>query len=189
MANVDRPGGFVPVGHLITGQYNGQAREYRVASSYATNLFIGDPVKLTGTADATDGVATVEQAAAGDRMVGVIVGFKVERGVASLEDTGYLAASTGGTVFVCDDPFVIYEAQEDGTSAVTVVGNNFDHLMTAGDTTTGRSNAEIDTSDIGTGAGWQILGFSRRNDNEIGANAKMLVKINEHFYAGSGTAV
>ncbi len=189
MSNVDRPGGFVPVGHLQTGNYNGQAREYRVAASYATNLFVGDPVKLTGTADATDGVATVEQAAAGDRMVGVIVGLEVDRAVAATEHPGYLPASTGGTVWVCDDPYVIYEVQEDGNMGVVGVGNTADHLMTAGSTTTGRSNAEIDSSDVGTGAGWQVLGFSRRKDNEVGANAKVLVKINEHSYAGSGTAV
>ena len=192
MANVDRPGGFVPVGHLHTGNYNGQAREYRVAASYATALFKGDPVKLTGTSDTTDGVATVEQAAAGDRMVGVIVGIKVDRAVAATEHPGYLPASTGGTVYVVDDPYVIYEVQADDDAAnpaATDVGNTADHLMTAGSTTTGRSNAELDSSDIGTGAGWQIIGFSRRQDNEIGASAKLLVKINEHSFAGSGTAV
>jgi len=182
LSNVDRPGGFVPVGHLQTGSYNGQAREYRVASTYGTALMVGDPVKLTGTADATDGVATVEQAAAADIKVGVIVGIKVDRAVPATEYPGYIPASTGGTVYVCDDPYVIFEAQEDGTSAVTVVGQTFDHLMTAGDTDTGRSNAEIDTSDIGVGAGWVILGYSRRNDNEIGEHAKMLVMINEHAY-------
>jgi len=189
LSNVDRPGGFVPVGHLQTGSYNGQAREYRVASAYGTALMVGDPVKLTGTADATDGVATVEQAAAGDTMVGVITGIKVDRATAATEHPGYIPASTGGTVWVVDDPYVIFEAQEDGTSAVTVVGNTFDHLMTAGDTTTGRSNAEIDSSDIGTGAGWVILGYSRRNDNEIGLNAKMLVMIAEHSFKAAVAGV
>lgn len=188
MANVDRPGGFRPVGHLITGGYNGQSRAYDVAAGNGTTMMVGDPVKLSGTANATTGVAGVAQAAAGDRIVGVIVGIVVDPAVEETIHPGYLPASTAGTVLVCDDPFVIYEVQEDGTGAVTGVGNTADHLMTAGSTTTGRSNAEIDTSDIGTGAGWHILGYSQRADNEIGANAKYLVKINEHAYVGVGAA-
>lgn len=192
MANVDRPGGFVPVGHVITGSYNGQSREYKVASSYGTALGVGDPVKYSGTGDSVTGLPTVERAAAGDKMVGVIVGFKVDPAVAATIHPGYLPASTGGTVLVCDDPWVIYEVQEDsdsGNIAITAIGEFADHVVTAGvSTTTGRSNVELDSSDAGTGDGWRILGLVQRPDNAVGTNAKWLVLMNEHVWR-DGTGV
>jgi hypothetical protein len=189
MANVNRVNGFKPVGHLVTGTYNGQSRAYSVAATYATNLFVGDAVKLSGTADA-QGRAEVEAAAAGDRVVGVIVGFDVIQPSGVTEHPGYHPASTAGVVHVCDDPLTIFEVQEDGdggAAGVAAVGNTADHIVAAGSTTTGASGMEIDSSDVGTGSGWHILGFSQRADNEpANANAKMLVKVNEHAYMGVG---
>jgi len=182
MANVDRVNGFSPVGHLGSSGYNGQSREYAVAASYATALFVGDAVKLTGTGN-SDGVPYVEQAAAGDTMVGVIVGIKVDRADLNTEHPGYSTASTVGTVSVCDDPKMVFEVQEDGNAGVVAIGNTFDHVVAAGSTTTGASGMEMDSSDVGTGAGWKVVGASRRTDNEpANSNAKWLVMINEHSF-------
>lgn len=184
MANVDRPGGFKPVGHLITGSYNGQSNEYRVASDYGTALGVGDVVKLSGTADATAAIPTVERAAGGEGYIGVIVGIKVDPAVAATIHPGYLPANTGGTVLVCDDPFVIYEVQEDSDSeniVITEVGEFVDHIVTAGvDTTTGRSNTELDSSNAATGDGWRLWRLVQRPDNALGTSGKWLVIANEH---------
>ena len=189
MANVDRVNGFHPVGNVVTGSYNGQSRPYSVAAGYATALFVGDAVSMSGTADA-DGVPGCVQAAAGANMIGVIVGLVVNRANATTEHPGYSAASTADVVLVCDDPNVIYEVQEDGSIGLVGVGLTADHIVAAGNTTTGASGMEIDSSDAGTGAGWKILGFSRRTDNEpANANAKLLVKINEHELTGAGVGV
>ena len=188
MANVDRVNGFRPVGHLVTGSYNGQSRAYSVAADYATALFVGDPVKLSGTANA-DGIAEVELAEVNaTAIVGIIVGFDVLAPSGVSEHPGYHPASTAGIIQVCDDPLTIFEVQEDGNMGIVGVGETANHVNAGGNTTTGASGAEIDSSDVGTGLSFHILGFSQRVDNQpANANAKVLVKINESAYMGVGT--
>jgi hypothetical protein len=188
MANVDRVNGFRLV-DANGGVHNARVKRYNVAAAYATALFIGDAVKLGGSADAT-GVATVEQAAAGDSMVGVIVGIDVDKAVPATEHPGYIPASTGGYVLVCDDPSAVYEVQEDGNIGVAGVGQVGDHVVAAGNTTFGTSGMELASTTVGTtGAGWHVLGYAQRPDNEIGTNAKLLVMINEHSRTGAGVGV
>lgn len=191
MANVDRVNGFTPVSNTVTGSYNGQSREYYVVGGVGA-LFVGDAVKSSGLANA-DGVPGVLQAAAGDNMIGVIVGFKVDRENTTTEYPGYSASADTNIIYVCDDPNVIYEVQEDavgGALALASVGLTCDHIVAAGSTTTGASGMELNTSDAGTGAGWKILGFSRKVGNEPAvANAKVLVRINEHELTGAGVGV
>ena len=77
MANTDAPTGFTP--RYLRGtdpQFNVYAPSgYSVASAYATDLFYGDPVKSSGTADA-EGRPGVVRAAAGDTVRGVFVGIE-----------------------------------------------------------------------------------------------------------------
>jgi hypothetical protein len=181
MANVDRVNGFTPVGRK-GGPFTGQVTEYSVAAGYGTALFVGDPVKLSGTASAA-GLAEVEQSAAGNNIVGVIVGVKVDEADQATVHPGYSAASTAGTVMVADDPNQVFEVQEDGSIGLVGVGLTCDHTIAAGSTTTGASGAELDSSDAGTGNGWKIIGFSKRADNEpASTNAKILVIPVEHEY-------
>lgn len=44
MANIDAPFGLRPIRHKSGAPYNGAVNPYYVASTYATALFIGDPV-------------------------------------------------------------------------------------------------------------------------------------------------
>jgi hypothetical protein len=89
-------------------------------------------------------------------------------------------------VAVVDDPTVIYEVQEDSTGgsiAITAVGNNADVAVSAGNTTTGMSGMELDSSDVKTAtAQLRILRVVNRPDNELGNNCKWEVVINEHIY-------
>jgi hypothetical protein len=189
MANDDKVNGLKPVGHIHGAGYSGETREYSVASGYATALFVGDPVKSSGTANA-DGVPGVELAAAGNNLIGVVTGIKVEQPSGVQQHPGYHPASTAGLVSVNIDPGTIYEVQEDGNMGLVGVGLTADHTAASGNTTNGASGVEIDSSDAGTGAGFKILGFSQRQGNEpANANAKLLVTINEHELTGAGVGV
>ncbi len=191
MANTDAPFGLRPARSAHGQSYNGRINKYYVDSGYGTALFVGDPVKLSGSADA-DGVPGVQQGAAGDALCGVIVGIEPDYG----GDLGrlYLPASTGGYVYVMDDPAAEFEIQEDsdgGALAATNVGQNANIIVGSGNTSTGRSGVELDSSTAATTATLplQILGLSKRVDNEIGDNANWRVKINKHQFANARTGV
>lgn len=185
MANKNAANGFTPAQHLTGASYNGVVREYFIPASDGTAVFIGDLVKLAGSADAVTGVATVTQAAASDIPVGSVVGFRADP--TNLTNKHRLA-STARYVLVRDADDTIFEVQEDavgGALAVTDIGLNADFVVGSGNATTGVSGMQLDTSTKATTASLplKIIGFVRRADNEIGvANAKVLVKINSHRY-------
>lgn len=180
MANTNNAFGFKPVG-ARGAAYSGQINRYSVPSSDATDLFLYDPVIIAGSGD-TVGVPTVTRATAGSagRVTGVVVGFEPS---ASIVANGYRLASTAAYVYVADDPDLICECQEDavgGALAVTDIGLNADIVSGAGSTATKLSAFQLDTSTKATTATLQlrILGFVQRSDNEVGANAKVLVRFN-----------
>ena len=191
MANVDRPNGFRPVGHLSGGAFTGRIRKY-----YSVNdaLFLGDIVEkeATGTASGSGGYGGVDRfdSATADIAVGVVVGWEIDPD--NLARVHH-AASTSLAVYINDDPMTIYEAQGDDASlAVTGIGENADVVIGSGSTTTGASGMEIDTSSGVTTAGTplKVIGLVEREDNDVSsANARWLVMLNMHAYKNdSGTA-
>jgi hypothetical protein len=181
MPNADIPRGARPVYSGNGGPWNGNTMLCAIPATDGTATFLGDFVKLSGTADATTGVPTVIQAAATDSLFGAIVGFQPDLTNLNLN---YRLASTLRYCYVCIDKDVIYEMQEDSVGnnlAVTEVGLATDIAVSAGSTVTGASGMELDSSDTATAAGQvRILGLVRKPDNEIGTNAKWLVQIAEH---------
>lgn len=179
MANSDAATGLWPVRYFGGAPYNGAARKYFIPATDGTAVYLGDPVKLAGSADA-DGVPTVAQAAAGDTVIGVVVGVVPE----THDSLIYRAASTARYVLVADDPDLLFRVQEDsdgGALAATDVGNNCDLIIGSGSTTTGYSGVEIDSSTKATTtAQVRIVELHQTADNEIGTNAKWLVRIVEH---------
>lgn len=181
MANADSPKGAIPVYNSNGSSWNGNTILCAIPASDGTATFRGDFVKLAGSSDATTGVPTVIQAAATDRLFGAIVGF-----MPNLSDLtqNHRTASTLRYCMVAAGPDIIFEMQEDS------VGNNMDADMVglatdivvgAGNTRTGWSGMELDSSDTATAAGQvRIMGLARKPDNEVGTNAKWLVRINEH---------
>lgn len=199
MPNVSRINGFRPVKTITGAAWNGQATRYFLPSGDSTNTFVGDLVKLDTTGDTAaaggkaKGIRTVVQATATGAVVGAIVGLEIDP--TNLNTPQYRAGSTGRYVWVADDPNLLYEAQEDavgGALAVADVGLNVDFIVGTGSTTTGASAMQIDTSTKATTATLplKIVEFAQREDNEVGsANAKVLVKINNHQLAShTGTA-
>lgn len=199
MANSDTPMGAKPVGHLQGLDWNSKVNWYVHLSTDAQAIYLGDIVKLTGTADTTGVYQVVAQAAAGDTaLVGVAVGFRTDpplNAPAALagsdaipRNQNYAPASTTVYVAVADDPYTIFEMQEDGNLGYAAVGSNFDLVRTQdGSTTTGLSGMEID-SDGGASsstANLRVIGLAdplAYGGNTVGTNAKWRVLINEHVY-------
>lgn len=195
MANISRVNGLHAVKSLAA-EMNGQVNLYFIPSGNAVNTFVGDAVKLDTTGDTVAaggsalGIPSVVQAAAGDAIVGVIVGFTTNP--LNLNTPQYRAASTGRYALVVDDVSTIFEVQtSNGTLGVADVGLNASIAVAAGSTTTGTSGMTLDVATAATTAtlALKIVGFSQRVDNDnTAANAKVLVKINNSQLAG-GTGV
>lgn len=189
MANLDTPFGFKPVKHLNGAPWNGKANVYYIPNTDNTAVFVGDAVKLAGSADATGKFPTIAQAAATNAICGVVIGFADNPYVGVNPDypnRRYRPAATAMYAFVVDDPYVIFEVQEDSAdNSITadMVGLATDIVVGSGSTTTGRSAMELDSSDTATAAGQcRIMRLVNRDDNELGNYAKWEVLIAEHQY-------
>lgn len=183
MANIDGPFGFRPVGSIAGGAYTGTLVECVVLAAVATDVFIGDLVKLDGTGD-TSGRPSVIAATAGSSdapIFGAVTGFKanplnLEQQYAEGDETtdriALVAPASSGTLFV---------AQEDGAMAVTDIGSTVDIIVDSGSEEYGTSGMEIDSSTAGTGGSGQlqVMGLYRASDNEIGTNARWIVRVTE----------
>jgi hypothetical protein len=188
MANNDAPRGFVPVSNAYGAPWTGAPRRYYIASGEAYNLFIGDPVALSGSGDAF-GVPGIVRAtagagsSAGDGPVGVVVGF--ENLTSDNLSRTYRLSGVAGYVLVIDDPNALYEIQEDsvgGAISVDSIGLNANFIIGTGNTATGTSAVELDSNTAAVTAtlDCRIIGISPRIDNEVGDFAKWLVKLNNH---------
>jgi len=191
MANTDNPFGLRAVRHRNGAPYNGSGSLYHVAASDSQVIAPGDPVVVTGTAD-TNGVPTVTRATAGDGnlITGVMAGRT--NGPVNLNDEGIVfdttlntTASTEQYILVHDDPDLVFEAQFAGTLAATDISNNAN--LSAGVAIEGRSRFEIGAVSALATAQVKILRLVRDVENELGANAKVEVMINQHTQT-AGTA-
>jgi len=203
MANVNRPNGLRPVKHLSGAAWNGRTTPYLAAGTDA--IYVGDVVTHEGTSGAAgayvygqsvEGMPTIARATDGTgttqtNYVGVVTGFLP---LQPLQDVNYKAADgVDRVVLVCDDPSVIFEAQEDAATtpiAAASVGLNAAFSTTAGSTVTGQSGMEIDSNTVAatTTLPLRIIGLTKRADNALntaGADSdegKFLVMFNIHTY-------
>lgn len=183
MANTNAAMGGRPVGTLIGAPMSGQLTTYTGLASYATNMFIGDPVVVTGARGSGHQVVEVATAGATNRITGFIVGFEPTPGIVSL---GYGAASTLRYPIVASGPELLFELQEDavgGAIAEASIGLNVDLVAGSGSTFTKKSGWMIDSSTVATGATLQmtIRDIVTRVDNESAtAYAKYICSINLH---------
>ena len=185
MANTDTPRGLRPVSDMSGAPYNGAVMRCYVPSSDSTAIYIGGLVKPAGSGDASGVMSVTGNVSTGDAVLGVVTGVEP----VTRESTIYRAASTERYVYVASDPNALFEVQEDSGGAalaVTAIGNSADLTgFTSGSTGTGLSAIEIDSSTAtASGDGTEdvvILGYVQRVDNEVGANAKLLVRLNNHF--------
>lgn len=189
MANPDVVRGLRPAMYLNGAPYNGKAGWYYIPSTDATAVYLGDLVKLGGSADA-DGVPSVTKASSTNNVLGVVVAVHPTTQASTI----YRAASTAAYVYVADDPNILFEIQEDsagGALTADSVGLNANLIDAGGSTVTGFSGVELDSSTAAADATYDfvIYRLARRPDNAIGTNAKWLVKLNNHQYADSVVGV
>lgn len=162
-----------------------------IPSGNATATFVGDAVKLLDSAAAKINggpyAMAVAQCATTDPIYGVVMGFQ-QHTVASSMDLGrrHRPASTAMYVMIKPaHPLDVYRIQADdvGTTLTTAsVGSNADIAVGSGDTVTGLSAMELDSSTIAATAGLQlrVVGFVDRPSNEVGVSKQdVLVQINQ----------
>lgn len=185
MANADTPSGFRPVGNLGGAPYNGGTIRCAILAADGTATFIGDAVKLSGTA-AADGSPAVVQAAATNAVFGVVTSFEASPET-SLDDQ-YRKASTLRYCQVAPAMDQLFSVQCSGSSAITDIGEAADIVVGTGSTVTGMSAMELEAT-LGTGDQVLVLGLSREPNNEFGTNANLIVRFNETTLRGAGTPV
>jgi len=189
MANVDKAFGLRPLGNLsATGaqkQYG-----YQIADNQSGAIFQGDLVTLK------DGYIIQFDPATHTAAVGVFNGCNyIDPTSGKPTWKNYYPGSvniTQGviTADVLDDPSQLFIIQNDGTSADSNYGKNADIVVGSGNTTTGVSGNELDTSTIATTAALnlKIIGLYNVPGNSVGEFAVVVVKINEHLYGSAGVA-
>ncbi len=206
MASVSRINGFKLAKNLAGGSMTGQMETFFMPASDSTVVMPGDLVVLAGDARSATGVPTVTRATTTTGPVlGVVMGISFEgQGdltnippVTDLNTPIYRRASTDRYITVNVDPQSVYEVQasQTGLSAATVtalVGLNAQFTTTAGNTTTGSSGMQVDTSTGATTATLplKIVGIPNKPDNVPGDTfINLYVKINSGQYGvGTGSA-
>lgn len=188
MANADTPNGFVPFRHLLGGCITiNRMGTYAIASALAESICSGDLIKRATTSN------NISKGAASDTaFLGVFAGVEYtdvsgNRVFKNQWLTGTVATEVVAHVY--DDPYISFSVQHDGTGAVTDYGAMADVLATTGNTATGISKMELDTSNIGTGINLKILGTIADPSNAVGANQRVEVLVNEHELRAVVTSV
>lgn len=200
MANASAPHGFNVVGHLMgTTQ---RVRRFCIPSADGTAYAIGDVVKSLSGADAF-GVPKCIIAGNTDTPRGIVVGIEVAPvlggatsvGTPDLNVQKIPATKTHDYYVLVDEaPDVICEVQANntGTLAATVFGQNCNMAYAAPGT-------YVSATVLGTGATggsaattstliWRIVGMVQRPNNDLTANANLLVTPNVHELKSVGVA-
>jgi len=190
MSSTSAPFGFRPSYHN-SGQMRPKA--YTIASTYAANIFSGDPVKLTdngvvqlGTSDGTR-TGTVD----GISLLGIFAGCQYLDASGKPTISPFWPSGTTGTeivAWVYDDPETLFDVQytnpSSGTTVQTAVGEECDWTVASpgGSTQTGLSNCQL-TAIQATSGQFQITGFAYSIfDSITDAYVQVTVRINEHHY-------
>ena len=161
MANPDRPIGLRYAYHKLGGEPS------VIKHTSNGEIFAGDAVILESDGD-------VDAATAGARLYGVAVNY---------------VSTTGEDVWVIKDPYAVFSIQDDGVSATIAeadYGRFADLIVAAGDTDSGLSRMELDTSSITANSAQLRIEkkngsiLVQRPENSIGKNAEVYVSLYEH---------
>ena len=208
MSNPDAPFGLMPVRYLNGSPWNGATQRCAVSASYATALFIGDPVKIDptntnrGTAEKAPYVVRSD-GVDGDYIYGVITSFAPNPDNLTQQ---YRPASTARYCnVVIADPLLVFWIRDDGTAALTkadIGANAIGTFTESGDTITGLSGYELD-SGVGTAptenasnpliivgiAGYSAVKFWRSNRRLATGNLLIVFGTLAPAFGGSLTAL
>ncbi len=186
MANVNAPFGLRPSRYIDGTPWNGATQRCYCSSSYATALYIGDPVLWTPTLaekDATAKYPTINVSAGTTGIIvrGVIVSF--EPNPANLTQQYRPASQERWANVVMATPDLIFQIRDDGDAAPTSVfpGQNAVIAAGTGSTITGLSAYVLDGSTTPTTTQahtLHIIGLADIENNELGDYAIWDVIIN-----------
>lgn len=201
MANTNVARGLVPYCHFDGSYWNGSANIYYVPSTYASNIFVGDPVFTNSASNDANGIPAAQLGVSGSLIAGVMVGI-VDGGpqgasvVTVTRDLPiYHPSSTAQYILVADDPTLMYWIQDDASSQATAPnlwpGKNANLKSGAGSTTTGYSGWQLSAASVATTSTLdvKIMRALNQSDNTVSStanvnmNAKWLVKLNNYSYA------
>lgn len=184
MANTDTPRGLVPLRYRSGGPYNGATNLYCIPATDSTVAYVGAVVKPAGSADATGVMTVTANVSTGNAVLGPIVAVRA----VTRDSTIHREASTLRYVFVADDPNLEFVCQDDAAAALaaTNVGMVADLTnFTSGTASTGLSQTEISAATAtASGDGTedvQLVGLYQVPGNDFGANAKWVVRLNNHY--------
>lgn len=195
MANAQNFWGLRPVKHISGAPWNGVTEKCYISSSYATALYIGDPVDVDDEADDAEATAmytTIEKASVADGGViyGVIVSFDDSEGCSKV----YNPASTERYANVCVDPTVVYHIRGCGGGTPTSLFPFLNAVMLSGtaSTVTGLSGVKLDegtSTAPSSNASNPLLILRAANlpDNELGDYCVWEVMINTHILRAAAT--
>ena len=168
MANIDARFGFRPSGKVGGNPDNGALSQYTILDGETTTMFQGDMVKF-----ASGGVVDAAVADAGLMVFNGIQYDDPTTGKPTFKNQ-YDGVDLDKNIdcFVYDDPYQVYEAHGDTAATQTMVGTYMDHIEThSGNTSTGLSGDEIDTSDTAaTLSGVKFLGLAETPGNSLGVH-------------------
>ena len=161
MANQDAAFGFRPTRSLVGGQI--RTEEHKIAANYNTAIYTGQVV----TAVTAGGITAA--AAADVQQIGVFGGvFYTDPTTSKPTWSAYYPASTDASdlkASVYTDPYIVYEAQHDGTGTAALNYAAMDFTGTGGSSITGQSTSELDTDTNATDNGFKQIGISHDPDN------------------------
>jgi hypothetical protein len=185
-------GGFSPKRSIYSRNYTAGINVYTVPATDGTAIFVGDLVTAVGTSEVFNdaSVQDVAQSATGDVFQGVVVGVHAD----TRDSLLYRVASTFRALYVCDDPDVLFEVPTLDTGvaiALNDLGLNANVSVGAGNTTTGLSAMQINTTGTATTntLDLKLVGFENRPDNVVGTTSKWLVRLNRHRFANQVAGV
>ena len=187
VGNVDKPFGATPIGTTDGSDWHGKLRQVAFSATTDTAaVFLNDFVTLSALGSDTTGklpFVKLATAGSGNPLIGSLVSLVPDFANESFI-TKHRLASTARTGYVAWGSQVLYIMQEDsdGNSIEATEANNNVNLatITAGNTTTGVSDNELDSSSAATGATLQLRLHHVYDTpgNLLGDNAVWVVSIN-----------
>lgn len=200
MANAIGPRGLVPSRYLDGSAWNGATNMYCIPQADGSIYGPGDAIKSAAGGDA-NGVPYMQKAAGTDTVRGVVVSVVLAapnlpslQGVIIDNTTQAIPAAKAKDyyVLVCDDPTIIYELQDDGSSALTNLACNKNASLTVANPTSPQQNSatSLSCASVATtqGLNLKIMGLLQKPNNAFGVYANWLVRFNQHELGGSNTA-
>ncbi len=102
-----------------------------------------------------------------------------------------MKAGTEAKAYVYDDPMITYKVQAgNGSIAQANIGETANVLLTAGDSTYGYSQHELDNDTLSNGSRvLRVLRLVDMPENDFGADAKVEVTINQHRLTSQGAGI